>query len=264
MTNNESPYFKKKEQPILVDKTPRNQIGKLLVNKAQKGNRLLNYIKNVDWMFESIAPDYVFGNDGCALFLSCRFHMLHESYIYNRMKQIRSFKVKILLVLIDMDHNEHIIKELSKLSMVADFTMILTWSLSEAGRYLETYKLLESKGTELLKHKPKDDYRSQVLESLTSLRGVNKTDVQVMIESFDTVKGLINASMEELTMCPGIGEKKVKRLLHAFNQPFRQSNIRKQSKINFSENKQSESTKEEPPIEEEPEEDDSYQDLNLK
>jgi len=39
-----------------------------------------------------------------------------------------------------------------------------------------------------------------------------------------SVKNLMNASLEELSLCPGIGEKKVKRLFETFNTPFVPSN----------------------------------------
>jgi DNA excision repair protein ERCC-1 len=34
------------------------------------------------------------------------------------------------------------------------------------------------------------------------------------------VKGLMNASMEELSLCPGVGAKKVRQLLETFQEPF--------------------------------------------
>src|SRR5690349_2317016 len=40
----------------------------------------------------------------------------------------------------------------------------------------------------------------------------------------------MSASMEELSLCPGIGEKKVRRLYNAFHQPFK-ANKTKQAKI---------------------------------
>jgi hypothetical protein len=42
----------------------------------------------------------------------------------------------------------------------------------------------------MLKPRPKLDYKSQLLDSLKAIRGVNKTDVQVMIENFGVSKDL--------------------------------------------------------------------------
>ncbi len=38
--------------------------------------------------------------------------------------------------------------------------------------------------------------------------------------SLGTVKSLVTASKERLSLCPGVGAKKVQRLFEAFNQPF--------------------------------------------
>ncbi len=38
--------------------------------------------------------------------------------------------------------------------------------------------------------------------------------------SIGTVKSLMTASKERLSLCPGVGAKKVQRLFEAFNQPF--------------------------------------------
>lgn len=46
----------------------------LFVHEVQRGNPLLNYIKNVKWQFsKEIIPDYVMQST-CVLFLSVRYH----------------------------------------------------------------------------------------------------------------------------------------------------------------------------------------------
>jgi ERCC4-type nuclease len=35
-----------------------------------------------------------------------------------------------------------------------------------------------------------------------------------------SLKRIINASVQELAMCPGLGEQKVRRLYQAFHEPF--------------------------------------------
>ena len=39
---------------------------------------------------ESIFPDYVIGQNACALFLSLRYHTLNPNYIHERLKQLGS------------------------------------------------------------------------------------------------------------------------------------------------------------------------------
>jgi ERCC4-type nuclease len=44
--------------------------------------------------------------------------------------------------------------------------------------------------------------------------------VVTLSSSIGTVKSLMTASKERLSLCPGVGAKKVQRLFEAFNQPF--------------------------------------------
>lgn len=53
------------------------------------------------------------------------------------------------------------------------------------------------------------------------MRGVNKTDVLTLGATFKTVTNIMQASMEELAACPGLGPTKVKRLHETFHEPFR-------------------------------------------
>ena len=55
---------------------------------------------------------------------------------------------------------------------------------------------------------------------LTNVRGVNKTDVITLASNFGSLKEIVSAPAESLLACPGLGEKKVKRLREAFTSPF--------------------------------------------
>ena len=43
------------------------------------------------------------------------------------------------------------------------------------------------------------------------VRGVNRTDVLTLGATFHTAAGIMQASMEELSTCPGIGPTKIRR-----------------------------------------------------
>ncbi len=64
------------------------------------------------------------------------------------------------------------------------------------------------------------DHFSVLTDSLTSVRGINKTDVLTLSSSFGSLKNIINCSMEELSLCPGLGARKVKNLYDAFHTPL--------------------------------------------
>jgi len=72
----------------------------------------------------------------------------------------------------------------------------------------------------------------QVADVLTSIRSINKTDSSYLVSQFGSFQQLVGASVEELSLCNGIGEKKVMRLYDAFNKPFNKKR-RKEEKKSF-------------------------------
>ncbi|CAN1232803.1 DNA excision repair protein ERCC-1 [Linum perenne] len=63
----------------------------------------------------------------------------------------------------------------------------------------------------------------QLQHALTSVRRVNKTDVVTLGSTFGSLSNIMDASMEDLARCPGIGERKVKRLHDTFHEPFKRT-----------------------------------------
>jgi DNA excision repair protein ERCC-1 len=59
-----------------------------------------------------------------------------------------------------------------------------------------------------------------LFDCLTSVRSVNKTDAVTLANNFGSLKNLMEASLEELSILPGFGEKKVKRLHDTFHTRF--------------------------------------------
>lgn len=57
-------------------------------------------------------------------------------------------------------------------------------SNQEAARYLETYKVYENKSPDLIKERAKEDIPGKIQDTMTSIRGLNKTDVQHLMENF--------------------------------------------------------------------------------
>ncbi|MQL98247.1 hypothetical protein Taro_030953 [Colocasia esculenta] len=94
-------------------------------------------------------------------------------------------------------------------------------SLEECGRYLETIKVYENKSADSIREQMDADYLSRLTRALTAIRHVNKTDVVTLGSTFGSLSRIMDASMEELARCPGIGERKVKRLYDTFHEPFR-------------------------------------------
>ncbi|XP_050938880.1 DNA excision repair protein ERCC-1 isoform X2 [Cucumis melo] len=182
----------------------------ILVSNRQKGNPLLKHIRNVRWAFADVVPDYLLGQSSCALYLSLRYHLLHPDYLYYRIRELqKNFKLRVVLCHVDVEDVVKPLLEVTKTALLHDCTLLCAWSLEECGRYLETIKVYENKPADLIQGQMDTDYLSRLTHVLTSVRHVNKTDVVTLGTTFGSLSHIMDASMEDLARCPGIGERKV-------------------------------------------------------
>ena len=63
-------------------------------------------------------------------------------------------------------------------------------------------------------------FPSQLAETLCTIRPLNKTDVATLHATFGSLSAMMGASGEQLSLCPGLGERKVRKLLETFDEPF--------------------------------------------
>uniref|UniRef100_A0A0E0R1G2 ERCC1-like central domain-containing protein n=1 Tax=Oryza rufipogon TaxID=4529 RepID=A0A0E0R1G2_ORYRU len=158
---------------------------------------------------------------------SLRYHLLHPDYLYYRIRELqKNFKLRVILCHIDVEDVVKPLHEVTRTSLLHDCTLLCGWSLEECGRYLETIKVYENKSADSIREHMDNDYLSRLTHALTSIRHVNKTDVVTLGSSFGSLSQVMNASMEELARCPGIGERKVKRLHDTFHEPFKRVSSR--------------------------------------
>ncbi|CAA0808657.1 DNA excision repair protein ERCC-1 [Striga hermonthica] len=196
----------------------------ILVSHRQKGNPLLKHIRNVRWAFADIVCDYLLGQSSCALYLSLRYHLLHPDYLYFRIRELqKNFKLRVVLCHVDVEDVVKPLLEVTKTALLHDCTLLCGWSLEECGRYLETIKVYENKPADLIQGQMDMDYLSRLNHALTAVRHVNKTDVVTLGSTFGSLSNIMDASMEDLARCPGIGERKVKRLYDTFHEPFKRT-----------------------------------------
>lgn len=142
----------------------------------------------------------------------------------------RSYKVRVLLALTD-DDNKKSLLELNKLAFVNDFTLILCSSNEECGRYIETFKSYENKNSSSIQEKTETEYLPKLTKTLTSVKPINKTDVLTLIDVFGSFQNICAANEQQLVLCPGIGERKVKRLFQTLNEPFLPSSSSHSNKV---------------------------------
>ncbi|XP_069631664.1 DNA excision repair protein ERCC-1-like [Haliaeetus albicilla] len=193
----------------------------IVVSPRQRGNPVLKFICNVPWEFGDIVPDYVLGQITCALFLSLRYHHLNPGYIHDCLQHLgRSYRLQLLLLQVDVKDPHQALKELAKICILADCTLLVAWSPEEAGRYLETYKAYEQKPPDLLKEPVEQDFLSWMTDCLTSVKLVNKMDALSLLTTFGLLAAVVDASREDLSLCPGVRPQKAKWLFDVLHEPF--------------------------------------------
>lgn len=214
----------------------------LYVSHKQKGNAVLNYVRNVPTAFSRMVPDYIMSAKRCALFLSCKYHALYPQYIHRRIAELgHDFELRVLLVLVDVEDNANTLRQLNKLAVVNELTLILAWSEEEAARYLETFKAFDGKDATLIQKREQTHFVDQVADFLTACKTVNKTDSATLLSQFGSIHKLTQAGPDDLALVSGMGQVKVKRLYEAFHKPFskkaskrrKQQQEQQQEKLDF-------------------------------
>jgi len=199
------------------------------VHRKQSGNDLLKKITRCPWTFADIEPDFVVGRTACALYLSIRYHSLYPAYIYERVNKLGDkYELRILLVVIDHVEFKTYLKELSKLCIRMNMTLMLCWTVEDAAMYLEKYKLNEDKPADIIMEKPTNyEYEEALdqymIDALAEAPSLNKTDGASLVALFDSFEKISNSSPEELSICPGVGLNKAQKLYDLLHRPMKRS-----------------------------------------
>ena len=145
-------------------------------------------------------------------------------YLYSRLRELqRSFRLRIVLVHVDIKDPVAPLEEISKLTVFNEATLVCGFSPEECGRILETYKAFENKSADTIQEKTEQDYMSRLTSVMTTVRGVNRADALRLGEERKSVAGIFSSDKAKLQKCNGIGDRKVQRLHDAFHLPFRLS-----------------------------------------
>ncbi|KAF9065606.1 restriction endonuclease type II-like protein [Rhodocollybia butyracea] len=194
----------------------------IIVSTLQRGNPVLECIRNVGKEFGDIVADYQVGRTTGVLFLSLKYHRLHPEYIHTRIEKLGiRYTLRILLILCDITEHKDAIRELTKVCLTNNITVIVAFSSEEAGHYLGIFKQYEHKPPTMIKERVDKDYTSMLRTSLTSISRVNRTDVETLRNSFGSLANVAKAQPEQLSELPGFGQVKVRNIKNAFEKPFR-------------------------------------------
>jgi len=205
----------------LSSKTP--AAGSIHVSTRQRGNPLLKSIRKVPWEFvDGLVPDYILGNSCVAMYLSVRYHTLQPNYIHDRLKSLgQGHRLRILLVQVDVKEPHHALSQLMRIAILSEMTLMLAWSHEEAAGILETYKIFENKPADMIMEKAGVESHEKIINALTSVKSVNKTDAMTLIGTFKNLGEIIQATPEDLAVCPGFGPNKAQKLHKVLNESFK-------------------------------------------
>lgn len=216
------------QSPPIIQYTTASRLTKntsaVLINERQRGNPLIQYIKAVPYEYHrNITPDYIVGEINACLYISLKYHVTHPRYIQGRFDLIGKgvYQCRVLLVQVDIEDSTHAINELTRISMLNEFMLILCFSLPESARYIESFKVYENKSSDSIQEKiDQTDHRAVYNDVMSYIKGINKTDTNTLIGTFHSFHELCSATMEDIALCNGFGEKKVKRLYNVLHAPF--------------------------------------------
>jgi len=138
-----------------------------------------------------------------------------SSLIYD----LKSSKKK-LIFLRQTEHRDAI-RELTKICLINNVTVLVAFSFEEAGHYLSTLKQFEHRPPDMIKERVDKDYTAILQTALTSISKVNKTDVETLRTSFSSFANISRATQEQLRSLPGFGQVKVKNVKNTFGKPLR-------------------------------------------
>ena len=103
----------------------------------------------------------------------------------------RFFKLRIVLALIDDVDCENALLKIHSSGIANGFTIVLSWSSEEGAKYLESLKSVEmsAKSTEAIEERLNTEYQARVIDVITKVKGVNKTDVRTLLRNFSSLQG---------------------------------------------------------------------------
>lgn len=204
-----------------------NALTRILVNPSQiHGNPLMEEIKKIPRInyevSKEIMADYVTGYTSCVLLLSLKYHGLHPDYIETRINKLgNSHDLKVLLVIIDVDNSSESLKELTRMTVNKDITIIAAGTFREAADYVVGLFKQQQRPPTLLQKAPKESYKDQITDVSTKVRNVSSANMFTLAAKYGSLKLAIEKSTsEDIDQLPGWGEKKAEAFHRAFNDSF--------------------------------------------
>lgn len=196
----------------------------IIASIRQKGNPILSHVRDVSYEFRNIVPDFLVGKYDAVVFISIKYHKLHNQYLRKRVESLqKNYKVRVLLCLVDVPPSGMIdaaILEINDICFDFNLTLFLAWSPKEAGHILQTLKSHENSSSDSIRGGLSTDLFSRIRDALCSLPRINKADSENLLKHYGSISRMANASEEELSKVQGIGPVKAKVIAEIFSTNF--------------------------------------------
>lgn len=156
------------------------------------------------------------------MYISLHYHSTQrKTYIADQLSRLpNTYVVRILIVEVDQ-YDEDALMYMNNLAIIYNMTLVLAFSSKEVARYVETYKNMEHSNADSLKESVAKGSHFLLAElALGVVNYVSRADIANLLNTFGTVANIMNASLEQLSTVPGLGEKKILSLYNAFHGPF--------------------------------------------
>ena len=183
------------------------------VSQLQRGNNLLNYLNVAGWHYDSsITADYEINYSTSILFLSLKFHACKPEYIYKRINNLKSSKLRILMVLIDVPNYNPSLQELFNM---IPMTIVLCKNHDECAKYLKGFDIATKRSLDVLRRK-----ETSIDAFLEAFPRINSSNALKMKETYNSVQDLFKANEKDLGNVFGIGRSKAEGFLKYLKMPF--------------------------------------------
>lgn len=195
----------------------------VIASLRQQANPILKYFSSVPFCLAPIVPDFLVGVGVCVVFLSLKFHRLHPKQLLHRLVPLqrhRELSKRFLLLLNDIDGAHATLAQVILHAFHHGFTLLVAASPAEAAELLQQLKVSENRAPDSLQPTLDGRHAPRCAEVLRVLPAVNRADFVSLAKEFGCMKNIFLAQQQQLHQCPGIGPKKVRALLAAFQEPF--------------------------------------------
>lgn len=144
------------------------------VNKNQRGNNLLDYLKIPYSFTEEITTDYEVKNFISILFVSIKYHSINPEYLIMRNNSLKNYKIKILLILIDIPNYQDFLKDF----IIFDFQIFYCLNNFEASKFISFFYKNANLSSDNLKQKYSLDKLERKKEFFKKFPKINKNDLK--------------------------------------------------------------------------------------